>query len=285
MTDETETYLDAELLGCADAPAVDEILPDPQVMAAATHSNVYGTPAMYGIYDHVTVKGMRRSGIVGNAAHTYGYHRARNELGASDYSVQAPADHRGDGWAASAIDLSFGPAEMRVVTRRLIDSMRDKTDRRSDCIREVFGTLDGHHVTGWNAYADANRGVGPTSSDSSHLWHVHLSIFREFSGNVALMRGVADIINGTPKKEDDMPITDADLDKIRAIVKAEAHAAVADLLAHESIVRTPTGDHKPVVWALGTLLANSAPHAASPTPDKAPPPDKAPTSTADKSAK
>lgn len=243
-------------VGCDLAPATEGILPDPHVMAAATRSAPYGTSAMYRIYDLVTVKGMRRSGIVGDAAHTYGYHCARAVLPRSDYSVQAPADQRGDSWLCSGIDLSFGPAEMKLVTRRIMDSMRDKSDRRSDCIREVFGTLDGRHVTGWNALADANRGVGYTSSDSSHLWHVHISIFRGYASDTAVMEGVAAIINGEGVV-DDMPTAKEFADEFnKSVVPNIAKAVAAELLKVDGIVTAGVTEKDPKnkFWAPKTFV-------------------------------
>lgn len=240
--------------GCDDAPSVDDVLPDPHVMAAATHSSCFGTPAMYGIYDLITVKGFRRSGIVGDSAHKYGYHRARNELSGSDYSTRAPADQRGDGWAAAAIDIGFGPAEMKLVTRRLIDSMKDPNDHRSDCIREVFGTLDGKTVTGWNVYPYANGSTGATTSDSSHLWHVHTSIFREFTGNVDAMRGIASIING--EAVDDMPTAKELADEIAKTYPALAREIVGELFRADNIVSAGASEKDPknTAWALKTFI-------------------------------
>jgi hypothetical protein len=45
------------------------------------------------------------AGIVGDAEHIYGYHRARAVLPTDDYSVQLAADQRGPDWAASALDI------------------------------------------------------------------------------------------------------------------------------------------------------------------------------------
>ena len=63
-----------------------------------------------------------RSGII-NDGNNSGYHPSRNVLIAKgrsgDYSLQAPADLRGDGDLASAIDIKFNDAEMKLVSSRL----------------------------------------------------------------------------------------------------------------------------------------------------------------------
>ncbi|HZC53879.1 MAG TPA: hypothetical protein VE441_15470, partial [Mycobacterium sp.] len=61
------------------------------------------------------VPGAVLSGIVGDASHTYGYHRSRSWILASgqyragDYSVQLAQDKKGDGDAAAALDVSLPP--------------------------------------------------------------------------------------------------------------------------------------------------------------------------------
>lgn len=179
----------------------------------------YPPSALASIYTRIDphYKTMRRSGIVGDAGHRRGYHRGRAVLPSSDYSVQAPADKRGDGWACCGIDISFGPIEMKIATRRLMNACRPNSqgnyDPRIEPIREFFGTLNGDRVTGWNRYPSSNRKVGYTTSDSSHLWHVHISVFRQYATDEAKMRGVADVLNGVPlaagppppDEGDDMP--------------------------------------------------------------------------------
>lgn len=133
------------------------------------------------------------SGVLGDSSHTYGYHRCRNVLPSSDYSVQLPADLLGDGWAASALDISFPSAVMPVVTQRLLDSAKDRNDPRLDVVREFFGTLDHSTVTGWDCVA-----YTPSTSDSSHLWHIHISILRQFSNDMAAMQQILSVLTGEP---------------------------------------------------------------------------------------
>lgn len=135
------------------------------------------------------------SGIVGDRAHTYGYHRARNVLPSSDYSRVLSYDKEGDGWAASAIDLSMSASNMKLLTGRLIKSAEDPDDPRMEPVREFFGTTNGSSVNG-------RRHDSPTgawsfaSSDSSHLWHIHISFFRKYANNEAALLGVMAVLAG-----------------------------------------------------------------------------------------
>ncbi|ADD44832.1 hypothetical protein Snas_5197 [Stackebrandtia nassauensis DSM 44728] len=139
------------------------------------------------------------SGIVGDPAHTYGYHRCRNKLPSSDYSVQTKPDREGDGDAASALDMKFNAEWMKKITRRLLDSAKDQNDPRLNYMREFFGTLDGKKVTGWDTYYGK-----PVTSDDSHLWHIHMSILRKYCTSKDKMANILSVIKG----EDDMDLGD-----------------------------------------------------------------------------
>lgn len=145
------------------------------------------------------VPSARMSGIVGDSAHTYGYHRARSKLPASDYSVKLAADRSGDSSAASAIDISLSPSMMRIVTKRFMDVAKDKTDPRRKYFREFFGTLDGRTVTGWDTASDS-----ATNSDSSHLWHVHVSVHRKYATSRTAAEALLTIFTGQ-ESDNDMP--------------------------------------------------------------------------------
>lgn len=145
------------------------------------------------------------SGVIGDRAHTYGYHRCRDVLPGDDYSVQLSADQRGDGEAASALDISYGPDDQKLVTRRLMDAMKARDARIHPYVREFFGTLNGSTVTGWDGAAD-----GYTSSDDSHLWHVHLSFYRQYATDQTCMAGIRDVILGR-EEDDDMPTIETSL--------------------------------------------------------------------------
>lgn len=129
------------------------------------------------------------SAIVDDGSHTSGYHRCRHVLPGHDYSVRIAADQEGDGWAVAALDVTFDPAWMVTVTRRLMDAALDTEDTRLDCLREFFGTLDGNTVTGWDCHYD-KQSVG----DSSHLRHVHLSVLRKYVDSRTRLANVLSVI-------------------------------------------------------------------------------------------
>jgi hypothetical protein len=143
------------------------------------------------------------AGIIGDSAHTYGYHRGRNYVSGSDYSVsQNPADRKGDGEAACALDISWGKAaDQYTVSQRLLNAKNNATAKK--VLRSFFGSTDGYTVCGWDYYEGC-----PATSDDSHLWHVHLSITRQYSNDHAALQQVAAIVTGgaaPSPEEDDMP--------------------------------------------------------------------------------
>lgn len=133
------------------------------------------------------------SGIVGDARHVYGYHRARSKLPSSDYSVQLAADKAGDADAASAIDISLDAARMKLVTGRLLASAKDVNDPRLNYCREFYGTVNGTSVAGWDTYFGRSA-----TSDKSHLWHVHISFLRKYATDQTAMAAVLSVILGEP---------------------------------------------------------------------------------------
>lgn len=147
------------------------------------------------------VPSARMSGIVGDRAHTYGYHRARSQLASSDYSVRLAKDKQGDANAASAIDISLSASMMRTVTKRFMKVAKDKSDPRRAYFREFFGTLNGKTVTGWDTSSNS-----ATTSDSSHLWHVHVSVYRKYATSRTAAEALLSIFTGQDHGgDDDMP--------------------------------------------------------------------------------
>lgn len=163
---------------------------------------LYGMYALIGPY----FKTDKIGGVVGDANHGSGYHLSRDALKArgltGDYSIQCPADKRGPGNAASAIDITFGSlAELVTVTKRLRAACEAK-DPRVEPLREHIGTIDGKNVCGYNRVATGSGSrsrVGWTStgfSDKSHLWHAHLSVLRAYCDDVNSIRGLAEVVAG-----------------------------------------------------------------------------------------
>ena len=160
----------------------------------------YAPPAIYALFNRVKVLIPTAvfSGIRGDVNHTYGDHRCRNALPPTDYSVQFAEDRQGDGNACSALDISLPPEQMKLVTQRLIAAMQ-AGDPRVRALREFFGTQDGKTVIGFDRRSPTVAADDRFStSDGSHLWHIHLSFYRMFATNAAVLLLIADVMAGVP---------------------------------------------------------------------------------------
>jgi hypothetical protein len=150
-------------------------------------------------------------GIVGDMAHIGGYHCGADRVTTRDYSVvESGRDRAGLSNAASALDIGdfdLVHAGRRITLRSLSTALVTAClsgDIRTRDIREVIYSPDGVTVARWD-----RLGVR-SSGDSSHLWHTHVSMFRDAEGR----RGYSDNLGGlltaltqeTTKESVDMPI-------------------------------------------------------------------------------
>lgn len=148
------------------------------------------------------------SGIIGDSAHNYGYHRAASEIPSSDYSRQLPGDKNNiDVNAADAVDMSMGRSDMMTVTGRFYHSWKDANDLRLNYFREIIGTLDGMNVI----YMDTQSGQ-QGSSDNSHLWHLHsgglrVNVNNQHAWNAWISIAVGESWADYCKNHSDDPIT------------------------------------------------------------------------------
>jgi len=110
-----------------------------------------------------------------------GYHSSREENLArwpGNYSIRLALDKQGPADKAAAIDYTMSDAEMRRRTRYLADAAA-RNDPRLAAVREFYGTLDSRTVYG--RIKDSRTGPWRASAaDNSHLWHIHISIFRAY---------------------------------------------------------------------------------------------------------
>jgi len=150
-------------------------------------AGAYSPNAIQQLFDTVKQR-MPSAALGGIYANKPGYHNARNQLSSGDYSVQKPPDKEGDGWAAAALDITPNAADQKTMSQRLLNA---KNDSRMAPIREFFGSTNGTSVCGWDYY-----GGYAVTSDSSHLWHVHISVLRKYTNDVAALQKVADVITG-----------------------------------------------------------------------------------------
>ena len=142
------------------------------------------------LYHRLKNEGYPTAQLGGIYAAKPGYHNKRDNLPPSDYSVQTPDDQLGPGNLAAALDITLNTADMPRLTQALID-LTLAGDGRVQTLREFFGTVNGHDVVGMDV-----RDKRWETSDDSHLWHVHISVYRRFAGDHDAMDQVADAILG-----------------------------------------------------------------------------------------
>lgn len=138
------------------------------------------------------------SELGGIYANKRGYHNKRENLPADDYSVgQFAVDRQGPANEAGAIDWTFPDAQhgdyktINKYSKRLY-AARSEGDERTQYIREFFGNIDTDtEVEGWDF--SKNRA---STSDDSHLWHIHISIHRAYVNNATAMNAIISILKG-----------------------------------------------------------------------------------------
>jgi peptidoglycan hydrolase-like protein with peptidoglycan-binding domain len=148
------------------------------------------------------VVAVKLGGIAPSSATAFGYHNTRDrhragktERGRRDYSVQLAADLAGDtGRFYCGLDLS-GKDPTRIITKRLKEATA-KRDPRIRYLREFYGSLDNKVVVG-RIHNSPDGSWMPATADDSHLWHVHLSLFRRYAAQDSVIAGLAAVILGT----------------------------------------------------------------------------------------
>lgn len=137
------------------------------------------------LLDHLGPHGLNpvEVGIVGDTAHTKqgnSYHLGLPEQARSGYAAtESPRDRAGLSEYASALDI--GEFALRVAGKRhdlrsfsvwLVAQCKANTADTRD-IREVIYSADGKSVKRWD------REQRRSSGDDSHLWHTHISFYRD----------------------------------------------------------------------------------------------------------
>lgn len=129
------------------------------------------------IIDHWNID-PEKVGIVGDPKHFGGYHCGEDRVVHNDYSVvESTRDIRGLSAYASALDIGTfnnGPMNLQHFSRWLVAQCKAKTPETGN-IREVIYSPDGKVVKRWDRLGRR------TTGDDTHLWHTHISIFRDAS--------------------------------------------------------------------------------------------------------
>jgi hypothetical protein len=139
------------------------------------------------------------SKLGGIFANKPGYHNCRSNLPSYDYSVcDNPPDQGGPSNKAAAIDWTFPDAQagnyttIAKYTNRLLASAKDLNDPRLNGWREFYGNADDDsYVEGWDC-----RYYCAATSDSSHLWHLHISENRDMTTNKANKEALLSVLKG-----------------------------------------------------------------------------------------
>jgi len=185
----------------------------------------------------LAIPGVRLGGIYANKS---GYHNtvAANQVGwPGDYSTRLPLDLTDPRIKARAIDLTMNAQQMILRTGYLRDSAIHPDDDRLGCVREFYGTLNGRDVFGRSHNTETSAWVTVTS-DSSHLWHDHISFFTKYCDDWAAapgvygLEGVLSVLSGetwdawvarkTGPSPAPVPIPDEEDDMLTAILTSDA---------------------------------------------------------------
>lgn len=139
------------------------------------------------------LKSAKVSGIIGDQAHAArgGYHIARADQPATNYSVIRPDDKGGPSNMAAAIDMTMSDSDMRLCTARLVSAFTNANDPRRKYINAFNGTVDSKNARRWDVYA---RKVKAATAD--HLWHVHLEIRRVYVTSATAMKAILSVLKG-----------------------------------------------------------------------------------------
>ncbi len=155
--------------------------------------------------------GLNAVGAAGDNNHLYGRHRSYNWDKTSiyctnrSYGTTSAKDQGGNRNWYRAVDVGIQGQALFDASHRM-----DKLARSGACpgLAEWFGTFDGSTVVGWFEGQES-------SSDDSHLFHLHVGIWNEFADNAAVMIQIYNTITGTapvpaPKDVDMFRLIDPD---------------------------------------------------------------------------
>lgn len=156
----------------------------------------YITDEMWRLWEERPNKNWDLGGIYANKP---GYHNTvdnNQDDWPSNYSIQLDLDLPGyDHSFARGLDLTMSDSEMTKNTKRLKDSALDPEDDRLSALKEFYGTLDGNEVYGLSKDTEG-KDWDFSSSDDSHLWHIHISIFTSFVSNWDMLAPINSVLSG-----------------------------------------------------------------------------------------
>lgn len=153
------------------------------------------TTAMWRMWTARPVSGWRLGGIYADKP---GYHNtvaANQSRWPGNYSVRYSLDtQQGPRDKARAIDYTMSDADMRKYTQRLLDAC-NRNDPRVKGLREFYGTVNKRTVVG-RIRNDDRSAFRSSTSDSSHLWHIHISLWAAYCDNWEILSGIISVLAG-----------------------------------------------------------------------------------------
>jgi hypothetical protein len=190
-------------------------------------------------------------GSKGDNNHLRGRHRSRRWCLESmyctnrTYGTTDARDKKGDENWLRASDVGIRGQQLQDASRRIDAAVRAG---RLPAVAEWFGTFDGRTVVGWfEGHA--------SSSDESHLYHLHLGIWTGFCNDEAQMQLLGDLITG--EAESMLPIKkgtkSGDVEAVqRMLVKLGYETAVLDNDGKPIVETRYDGDYKDALQAAVT---------------------------------
>jgi hypothetical protein len=206
-----------------------------------------------------TSNGGVNSGIVGDSAHRArpSYHNGKDAIDeydrtrSTDYSIRLDRDWNGLTNAASAMDLGKldgSLTKLQAFSRWLVQRCKDRAPGTSD-IREIIYSPDGKVVKRWDNHARRLYDGYPTATgqgDSSHLWHTHISFFRDSE-----KRDKTGLFLPYFTKEDDMPDIVKYLPGYTVKVKPTSNIRTSPFVQSGNIIRSLSAEE---TWTIvGTV--------------------------------
>jgi hypothetical protein len=159
------------------------------------------TDPMWQLWEQRPNKAWRLGGIY---ADKKGYHNsviANMRNWPNNYSIKLPSDLVNKNRdKARAIDLTMSDSEMINWTKNMKRAAENEHDTRLYGVKEFYGTLDGINVFGM-AKDSATGRWRVVTSDKSHLWHGHTSIFTMFVDNWLVLAPILSVWKGETFKE------------------------------------------------------------------------------------
>lgn len=144
-----------------------------------------------------SIPGVRLGGIYGDKP---GYHNTVNANRSKwprEYSTQLPLDLDAGPWdKARAIDLTMSEVEMRRRTGYLKRAADHPEDDRLRGLREFIGTIDGDTVFCYIRDTDSGPWTFDGGRDTTHLWHIHLSVWTTYCATWEVLAAVASVLAG-----------------------------------------------------------------------------------------